>query len=283
MSWSRGARRRVLLIGGVVAVGLAIVVAVALGRTQTPVAVGRTHTPVSSVGCNFGSSTGRGEFSITPVQAQNASIIAAVALRKGMPDHAVTVALAASLQETRLSNLPYGDLDSLGLFQQRPSQGWGSSAQVMDPNYAASAFYDHLAQVSGWQTMAVTQAAQLVQHSATPSAYATWENEARSLARALTGEVPMGLSCKLDGFGGTAPAPTALAQAATSELGTQLVGVPVSTKTGWQVACWAVAHAYNYHLHSVSFGGWTWTTASGTWSLIAGSGPGTKQNTVNVT
>jgi len=238
---------------------------------------------VLPTGCTVASTEPTGSYSIPPAQAQNAAIIAAVALRKGMPDHAVTVALATSLQETQLRNLPYGDQDSLGLFQQRPSQGWGTSTQIMDPNYAASAFYDHLAQVSGWQTMPVTEAAQLVQHSATPDAYAAWETEARSLARALTGEVPAGLSCHFDGFGGSAPPSSALAQAAMTEMGSQLLGAPVSTKTGWQVACWAMAHAYNYHLSSVSFGGWRWTVASGKWTPIGGSGSGTAQNTVTVT
>jgi hypothetical protein len=267
--------RRACLIGGVIAVsGLAVGVAVVVGRGQGP-------TPPT--GCNFASTATSAQFSITPTQAQNAAIIAAVAMRKGMPDHAVTIALATSLQETQLRNLPYGDLDSVGLFQQRPSQGWGTSAQIMDPNYAASTFYDHLAQVPGWQTMAVTDAAQLVQHSATPDAYANWETEARSLAIALTGEVPAGLSCRLDGFGGLAPPPSALAQASAQEMGAQLLGVPVSTKAGWRVATWAVAHAYNYHISSVSFESRTWTGASGTWSPIAGSESGAAQNTVNVT
>jgi hypothetical protein len=229
------------------------------------------------------SAAGSVVYSITPTQAQNAAIIAAVALRKGMPDHAVTVALAASLQETQLRNLPYGDLDSLGLFQQRPSQGWGTSAQILDPSFAASAFYDRLAQVAGWQTMAVTEAAQLVQNSATPNAYAAWENEARSLALALTGEVPAGLWCRLDSFGGATPAPSALAQAARTEMGAELLGVPLSTKTGWRTASWAVAHAYNYHLHSVSFAGRSWTARSGTWRATAGSGSPTTRNIVAVT
>jgi hypothetical protein len=274
-SGRRSGIRRTHLIGGVVAVsGLAV--GIGLVTRQA-------HGPMPPAGCSFASTGMTSRYSITPAQAQNAAVIAAVALRKGMPDHAVTVALAASLQETQLQNLPYGDLDSVGLFQQRPSQGWGTSAQIMDPNYAASAFYDHLAQVTGWQTMAVTKAAQLVQHSATPDAYATWETEARSLARALTGEVPAGLACRFDGFGGRAPPPSALAQAAVTEMGAQLLGVPVSTKTGWQVASWAVAHAYNYHLSSVSFEGWTWTVASGTWTPIASSPSGAGQNTVTIT
>ena len=266
--------RRAGLFGGVIAIA-----ALAIGII---VAVGRGQGPARPTGCNFGSTATPSQFSITPTQAQNAAIIAAVAMRKGMPDHAVTIALATSLQETQLRNLPNGDLDSLGLFQQRPSQGWGTSAQIMDPNYAASVFYDHLAQVPGWQSMAVTVAAQLVQHSATPDAYANWETEARSLATALTGEVPAGLSCGLDGFGGSAPPPSALAQASTEEMGTQLLGVPVSTKTGWRVATWAVAHAYSYHISSVSFEGRTWTEASGTWSPIAGSESGTAHDTVKV-
>ena len=210
-------------------------------------------------------------FPLTPEQAQNAAIISAVAFRKHMPDHAVTVALAAALQESKLFDLIYGDQDSVGLFQQRPSEGWGTTAQILDPNYAASAFYDHLANVPGWQTMPVTEAAQLVQRSAAPSAYATWENEARAWARALTGEVPGGLSCHLDGFGGNIPAPDALSAAAAQELGSDLVGVPVSTRTGWRAAIWAVAHAYNYHLSSVSFAGSRWTSDSGAWQQLSPS------------
>ena len=271
--------RRARLILAVVVAGLAVVVGVVVGQTHSPA----PPSPAPQTACTVASTVPGGSYSITPTQAQNAAIIAAVALRMGLPDHAVTVALATSLQESQLLNLPYGDQDSLGLFQQRPSQGWGTSTQVMDPNYAASAFYDHLAQLSGWQTMPVTEAAQLVQHSATPDAYATWETEARSLARALTGEVPTGLTCHLDGFSGPAPPPSALLQAALTEMGSQLIGAPVSTKTGWQVASWAVAHADNYHLNSVSFGGWTWTVASGTWASISGSGAGTAQDTVVVT
>jgi len=267
--------RRAWLIGCTLAV---VGLGVSVGAVVT-----RVHSPVPPSECRFASTASADRYSITPTQAQNAAIIAAVALRKGMPDHAVTVALATALQETELRNLPYGDRDSVGLFQQRPSQGWGTTEQIMDPNYAASTFFDHLAQVPGWQTIPVTEAAQLVQHSATPGAYAAWETEARSLARALTGEIPAGLSCDLAGFGGPAPTPSALSDAVTSEMGAQLLGVPVSTKIGWQVAEWAVAHAYSYHLSTVSFGGMTWAGASGTWAPTGGSGARTPQNTVTVT
>jgi hypothetical protein len=216
-------------------------------------------------------SCGAGGFTLTTEQAQNAAIIAAVGFQKGMPDHAVTVALAASLQETKLRNLPYGDRDSVGLFQQRPSEGWGTPAQILNPAYAASAFYDHLATVPGWQSMAVTYAAQAVQRSADAGAYAGWEPEARVLAVALTGEAPAGLSCHLGHFGGVAPPAGALGQTLASQMGADLIGQTVSTATGWRVATWVVAHAYQYHVPRVSFGGQTWQARSGKWTAASRS------------
>jgi hypothetical protein len=207
---------------------------------------------------------GPNQYVLSLEQAQNAAIIAAVAFKDRLPDHAVTVALAAALQESKLRNLSFGDRDSVGLFQQRPSQGWGTPAQLLDPLYAASAFYGRLGQISGWQTMPVAEAAQAVQLSAAGSAYAAWEDEARALAMALTGEVDAGLSCHLTGFGSAAPPTDALGQALAGEMGANFLGVRVNPKTGWQTASWAVAHAYSYHLRSVSFAGQTWSR-SGTW------------------
>jgi hypothetical protein len=212
-------------------------------------------------------------YTLTPAQTQNAAIIAAVAFRQNLPDHAVTVALAVAMQESQLENLPYGDRDSLGLFQQRPSQGWGTPAQLVDPSYAASAFYGRLVQIPGWQAMPVTQAAQTVQLSGAPDAYAAWEGEARTWAEALTGETPAGVACHLNGFAGAVPAPGALGQSLASEMGTNLLGVPLSNKVGWQVASWVVAHAYNYHIKGVSFAGRTWQSQSGRWTSEAASDP----------
>ena len=243
---------------------LAVVAAVAAVVAGTVAALTVGHSKVSAHACTVVSSAGP-TYTLTPEQAQNAAIIAAVAFKAGLPDHAVTVALATSLQETKLRNLPYGDRDSVGLFQQRPSEGWGTQAQLLDPVYSTSAFYGGLTRVPGWQTMSVTDAAQAVQRSADASAYAVWEDEARALAIALTGEVPAGLSCQLSGFAGAAPAPTALGQALSNEMGSDLLGVPVGTKTGWQVAAWSVAHAYNYHVRSVAFAGMIWQPGSGQW------------------
>jgi hypothetical protein len=198
-------------------------------------------------------------------QAANVTTIAAVGKRLGLPDHAVTIALAAALQESRLRNLPYGDRDSRGLFQQRPSQGWGTAAQVMTPRYAAAAFYQHLALVPGWPTLPVTVAAQQVQRSGTPNAYAAWELEARALARATTGEVPAGLTCTVDATP-TDTAALSLRGAMTLELGDASVGVPVTVPRGWTVSCWLVGHATEFGITSVGFAGQQWTAATGTWT-----------------
>jgi hypothetical protein len=128
-------------------------------------------------------------------QAANAGVIAAAAGTVGLSHHSVTIGIAAALQESGLHNLTYGDRDSLGLFQQRPSQGWGSPTQILNPRFAAESFFRALASTDGWSAMSVSDAAQRVQRSASPSAYAAWENEARLLARATTGELPGALTC----------------------------------------------------------------------------------------
>src|SRR5215213_4622525 len=119
--------------------------------------------PVRSVGCSA-VVDGR-EVEVSPEQAGNAATITGIAVRRRLPARAATIALATAMQESRLRNLDYGDRDSLGLFQQRPSQGWGTPEQVRDPVYAAGKFYDHLVQVPDWQTRRLTEASQLVQRS----------------------------------------------------------------------------------------------------------------------
>ncbi len=129
-------------------------------------------------------------------QAENASLIAAIAMQRGLPPRAVSIALATAYQESKIYNIEHGDRDSLGLFQQRPSQGWGTEAQILDPHYSTHTFYDALVKVDGYQTMPITEAAQEVQRSAFPDAYADHEQDARALASALTGETTGGVfSC----------------------------------------------------------------------------------------
>lgn len=136
--------------------------------------------------------------SLTTAQAEHASLIAAVAIERGLPARAVSIALATAFQESRLRNLRHGDRDSVGLFQQRPSQGWGSREQLLDPHYAAEAFYDALVKVEGYQQMRITEAAQRVQRSAYPEAYEQHAAGARALASALTGYSPGRFSCVVD-------------------------------------------------------------------------------------
>lgn len=123
-------------------------------------------------------------------QVPNAATIVAAGLSLDVPKKGQIIALATAMQESRLRNLNYGDRDSLGLFQQRPSQGWGSAQQIRDPVYASEQFYKHLLKVDGWQQMTVTQAAQAVQKSGLPDAYAQWENLATALQAAIVKTFP---------------------------------------------------------------------------------------------
>ena len=122
-------------------------------------------------------------------QRAHAQTIISVGRQLGVPDYGIVIALATAMQESSLRNLSWGHLDSVGLFQQRPSSGWGTPAQLQDPAYAARLFYGGphnpnagrtrgLLDIRGWQSMSLTVAAQAVQISAYPDAYAKWETSA---------------------------------------------------------------------------------------------------------
>jgi hypothetical protein len=132
---------------------------------------------------------------LTAEQLANAATIAEVGRERGLPDRAVVIALATAQQESRLRNLDHGDRDSLGLFQQRPSQGWGTEAQVQDPVYAAGIFYDRLVQVPGWDTGELTVVAQAVQRSGFPDAYAQWQPMAEALTASMAASRPATPDC----------------------------------------------------------------------------------------
>jgi len=118
-------------------------------------------------------------------QRRNAATIIAVARDLDAPPRAWLVALATAMQESTLRNINYGDRDSLGLFQQRPSQGWGTPAQVTDPVHSTTMFIERLLDIPGWEQLPVTVAAQTVQRSAFPDAYAKWERLATDLVQKL--------------------------------------------------------------------------------------------------
>ena len=220
-----------------------------------------TSVVPQAASCTLG--TGGSAVDFDPEQAANAATIAAVAKRRGLPNHAVTIALAAALQESKLFNVNYGDRDSRGIFQQRPSQGWGTPAQLIDPAYAANAFFSHLEKLPTWRTMPVAEAAQLVQHSADGSAYAQWEERARALARALTGELPAGLTCRWSDH--REPRQTALSTAASAQIGSDWATGGTDASRDWTVAEWLVAHSYDYGVVAVAARGQRWTAKSGTW------------------
>src|SRR5207248_4652002 len=137
-------------------------------------------SPPPPPGCHAG--TGVQAVDLAPEQAEVAATIAGVAARHRLPQQAVTIALAAALQESKLHNLDYGDRDSVGIFQQRPSEGWGSAEDLMDPVYATTKFYTALTHIRGYTAMPVSEAAQDVQHSADGSAYEQWAGMAGQLA-----------------------------------------------------------------------------------------------------
>jgi cell wall-associated NlpC family hydrolase len=172
---------------GVAAVALAI--PLLIGAQATGI-VGQLFSSGSSAGsmaCTpSGAPTGTAP-DVTAEQMSNAAVIVAVAKQMGVPEPGWVVAIAAALQESGLRNLNYGDRDILGLFQQRPSMGWGTREQITTPSYAATKFFEHLQAMPNWQRMSVTDAAQAVQRSGFPHAYAKHEDTARAIVAAVSG------------------------------------------------------------------------------------------------
>lgn len=183
-------------------------------------------TGSGSATCITAGGTGAGTSGYQPDQMANAATIVAVGKQMGVPQQGWVVAIAAALQESDLVNVDHGDRDSLGLFQERPSQGWGTPTQVLNPNYAATQFYKHLLAVPGWQQMTVNDAAQAVERSGFPQAYGPHELAARQIVAAVAGA-----SCTSGaGAGGTGScadiqAPDAVALAAITYACKQL-GLP---------------------------------------------------------
>jgi len=126
---------------------------------------------------------------LTPTQYANATTIVRQALHMHMGLRSAVIAVATAMQESQLVNIDYGTYDSLGLFQQQPDMGWGTAAQVTDPAYASDAFLSALRQYQGnnpgWATQPLWQAAQGVQKSGFPTAYAKWEVQAAQIVASV--------------------------------------------------------------------------------------------------
>lgn len=221
--------------------------------------------------------TAGGTVSLDPDQMASAATITAVGITRKVPERAVVIALATAEQESKLHNLSSGDRDSIGLFQQRPSQGWGTPEQIADPRYAAGRFYAALLRVKNWETMPLATAAQRVQRSAYGNAYARWEDDAQILADALLGNESGAVACTIvdqpskwgDAAAQSLTETVALdwgRVGATGTSGPPGVELPVEAqRTGWQYAHWLVAHAADQSIKSVSFGGQRWTAKAGVW------------------
>ncbi|MFD3536205.1 hypothetical protein [Streptomyces sp. NPDC058664] len=283
----------------------AVAFAVLLGLASY-VAVHQTTGSKGTPRCSVGSGENRYEF--TPEQASNAATISAVGTTRGLPERAVTIALATALQESALRNIEHGDRDSLGLFQQRPSMGWGTPEQIMDPVYSAGKFYEGLEKVRGYSRLPLTVAAQKVQKSGFPQAYAKHEPDATLLSAALTGRTPAALSCTSNEVAGrpgdpkrvrdelvrafgekaapravtggpsagrSAAEPPVLVVPVRAAAGTAR-GAGADERRGWELAQWAVARAEALRITEVTYGGRVWRAgeALGGWTASSGTPAG---------
>ena len=205
-------------------------------------------------------------------QAENAALIAAIGVHRGLPARAVSIALATAYQESKIVNVEHGDRDSLGLFQQRPSQGWGTEAEILDPVHATNAFYDALEKIDGYESMRITEAAQKVQRSAFPEAYEDHAEDGRALASALTGYSRHAFTCVVRHDEGDAAGSVGTVREEMKNLfdltgvgsGAQGLDLSLGARTaesrrrGWAIASYLVAQADRLGIGEVRFDGKVW-------------------------
>jgi hypothetical protein len=266
--------RRPLIVMFVIAVVLAVAAYAAYSAYQKYV-VQLLTVP----GCQAG--TGQNAIPLDFGQTADAADIAGVAARENLSARALTIAYATAFQESKLENLTYGDRDSVGIFQQRPSEGWGSTAQLEDPSYATRAFFGALVKVPHYTTVPVYEAAQDVQHSADGYAYQQYAQSGALLATDYTA-APHAVTCwytpgtqaasenvstKLnlpgavkaldDTFG--QPGRDGVVTRVTTARSGQAITLGAAAGRGWTVASWLVANASSYGITQVSYAGYEWT------------------------
>jgi hypothetical protein len=276
-SYQRPSWRRPLIVLGVV---LVIVGLIAVGAYVAYNAYGRYVNRLLTVpGCQAG--TGVNAIGLDFGETADAAIIAGVAARERLPREALIVAYATAWQESKLENLPYGDRDSVGIFQQRPSEGWGSPTQLEDPAFAATAFFGALVKIPGYAKLPVDVAAQDVQRSADGAAYQQYAQSGAFLATDLTA-TPHAVTCwydpasqaasegvsaklnlrgALNGFAdafGRPSADGAVRSVSVARSGGSAV-ISAARGDGWTAANWLVANASSYGITQVSYGGYQWT------------------------
>jgi hypothetical protein len=258
------------------AAAVVVVVVLAVGY----LAIQHRMATERATACLAGS--GSNALALSVSQAGVASTIAGVASKRAMPSRAVAIAYAAALQESKLSNLPYGDRDSVGVFQQRPSEGWGTKQQIENPVYASTRFLAALAAVPGYLHMPIYAAAQAVQRSADGSAYGQYAGMGTELAKAFTGNSPHAVWCSYGAAVGKARLPAA-ARALTSAYGplqSKYTHDPSASiavrepRLGWSVAGWLVSHAASYGITYVRFRDYEWHASKGPEHWVKLRGPG---------
>jgi cell wall-associated NlpC family hydrolase len=245
-------RRATRILAVVLAVGAlgwaAVVGLMFVAATQVPGGSGGTEGSEGDSGAQpcISAVTGLGRVKgLDTDQLANARTIIATGATLKVPDRAVVVALATAMQESTLRNLHYGDRDSVGLFQQRPSAGWGSVAELTTPATAARKFYAALLRVPGWRSMPLTLAAQRVQRSAFPFAYAKWEPLATALVSATGGGIA-DLTCSTSlGYGSGTGSIGTMLQSALAQQGKPYVwgatGPDAFDCSGLVVYAWRMA------------------------------------------
>jgi hypothetical protein len=230
-------------------------------------------------GCQAG--TGNNAIPLDFGQAADAATIAGVSVREHLPASALTIAYATAFQESKLENLTYGDRDSVGIFQQRPSEGWGTTAELEDPAYASGAFFGALVQVPDYTTIPVYEAAQAVQKSADGYAYQQYAQTGALLAADYL-SAPHAVNCwynpatqaandnvspklnlhgaaeELDHVFGTPGQSGALTDVSRIGSGSADL-VTTAPGSGWAVANWLVTNASSYGITQVTYAGYQWT------------------------
>src|SRR5665648_82286 len=215
---------------------------------------------------------------LEPDQADTVALLAGQAMQRALPACALTIAIATGLQESKLRNLTHGDRDSVGIFQQRPSQGWGTVDQIMDPVFATTAFYDALVKVDGYQDLPITEAAHAVQRSGFPEAYGEHEAAARAWASAMYGysdgtvpPIPRSRCARASsawaqrdlGIGGTVTEAGVVLDAAT------LIASPDhAERVGWATATAQWATAQPLAVTEVRYSTSVWDRAEGRWTVV---------------
>jgi hypothetical protein len=268
--------------------GIVVVVVLIAGGVVLWSAYNKTPLPIDD---RCVATAGGHTTTITPEQARNAAIIAGMSIKRGLVPRAASIALTTAYQESGIRNLDHGHADSIGLFQQRPSKGWGTIEQIMDPWYSTREFYQAMERIKNWRTRSINDVAQAVQRSAYPDAYRQHEANARALASAITGETPASFTCVVN-----APKPgdpDGMAAFLKKTLGSDTVTTVVkdgvlTVKAGnasqaWSVAHLAIATTADYGLVSAQVGPYSWTHSTNSLASWQGKGPTDTTDSVTLT